>query len=224
MKQYLLILLFLSQIGNSQNSELKKLLFEGEKAFSENNFLLAKEIYTKVAKIDSNNRDYWYNLAASELYLGEKDIACLHFYKVYLLGDINILRDIKEYCPNFKNGTIQFMEDVEEKPKFSYEGTEHLLFEGNNLNSTYQKILLTEVKKSKIIKAKVKGKIFVEMQISKFGAFEGRVTRIEADKNDVEIVKNEVLSILRNLVTYIPAKHKGMNVDLWEKWTIPLIF
>lgn len=222
MKLKILMLLFISQIGISQNVELNKLLEEGNNAFSANNFVLAKAIYTKATNIDSSNKDVWYNLAASELNLGEKDNACEHFYKAYLLNDGEALKNIKEYCPNFRNGTIMSIVDVEEKPKFIYEGKNYLLIENNSLNSLYLKILTKEFKKSKILKEKVKGKIYVQIGINENNAFSGKVYKVGAEDKDVEIVKMEIMSILKNMVTYISAKNKGVNVDLWDKWALPI--
>jgi tetratricopeptide (TPR) repeat protein len=225
MKQTLLFLL-ITQITFCQNNELSKLLEEGGKAFTENNFLLAKEIYTNAAELFPGNKDSWYNLAATELNLGENDNACEHFYKVYLLNDSSVVKNIKEYCPNFRNGTIMSYEDVEEKPKFIFEEKEYLLFENNNLNQVYLNVLIKKMKKSNILseKLKGKGKVFVQIVITKQGIFNGKIIRTGADEKDAEIVKIEIMSILRNMVTYIPAKNKGENVDIWEKWTLPIDF
>lgn len=219
-----LVILLITQFGISQTNEPIQLLAEGEKAFLDNNFILAKEIYTKATNIDSKNKDSWYNLAASELNLGEKDNACEHFYKAYLLDDGEALKNIKEYCPNFRNGTILSIDEVEEKPKFVYDNIEYLLFEKNNLNSIYLKILVKEFKNSKILKEKVKGKVYVQIKINKYNAFDGKVIRVGAEEKDLEIVKTEIISILKNMVAYISAKNKGINVDLWDKWNLPLHF
>lgn len=222
MKIKILTLLFICQIGVSQNVELNKLIEEGNNAFSANNFELAKATYTKATNIDSSNKDVWYNLAASELNLGEKNNACEHFYKAYLLNDGEALKNIKEYCPNFRNGTIMSIVDVEEKPKFIYEGKNYLLIENNSLNSIYLKILTKEFKKSKILKEKVKGKIYVQIGINENNAFSGKIYKVDVEDKDVEIVKIEIMSILKNMVTYISAKNKGINVDLWDKWALPI--
>jgi hypothetical protein len=223
MKFNFLILLF-TQIGFTQTNELKQLLVEGEKAFLENDFVLSKKIYTNATNIDSLNKDCWYNLAVSELNLGEKENACEHFYNAYLLNDGEALKNIKEYCPNFRDGTILSIDEVEEKPKFIYDGKEYLLIEKSNLNSLYLKIIAKEFKNSKILKEKVKGKVYVQIGINKHNAFDGKVFRVGVEDKDVEIVKMEIISILKNMVTYISAKNNGVNVDLWDKWNLPLAF
>lgn len=225
MKFTSLFLLF-TQIILCQNTEVNKLLDEGEKAFTENNYLLAKDIYSKASELNPQNKDCWYNLAASELNLGENKNACEDFYKVYLLGDHNVIEDIKKYCPNFRKGSIMFLNDVEEKPKFIFEGKEYPLFENKDLNKFYLKILTKKIKNSKILMEKLskKGKVYLQIVINKIGFFDSKIIRTGADKNDVEIVNMEIMSILRNIVTYLPAKNKGENVDIWEKWTLPLDF
>lgn len=72
---------------------LNQLLIEGEKAFVENNFVFAKEIYSKATSLDMKNKDCWFNLAVSELKLGENENACGHFYQAYLLNDGEALKN-----------------------------------------------------------------------------------------------------------------------------------
>ncbi|MNY28359.1 hypothetical protein D3C86_1623310 [compost metagenome] len=90
------------------------------------------------------------------------------------------------------------------------------------MNSLYLKILTKEFKKSKILKEKVKGKIYLQIGINENNAFSGKVYKIGAEDKDVEIVKMEIMSILKNMVTYISAKNKGVNVDLFDKWALPI--
>ena len=132
MKIKISLFLLFSQIALCQNAAVTKLIEDGNQAFSENNFALAKENFAKAANIDDNNQDIWYNLAAAELSLGEKDNACEHFYKAYLSGDGESLKNIKEYCPNFRNGTIMSVDNVDEKPKFIYKDKEYPLIENNS--------------------------------------------------------------------------------------------
>lgn len=221
MKWNFLLLLF-AQIGISQSNELNKLLIDGEAAFLANNFILAKENFTKATTLDPNNKDCWYNLAASELSLGENENACEHFYKVYLLDDSKVVKEIKEYCPNFRNGTVMSIDEVEEKPKFIVEGKEFPLFENKNLHPLFLKILIKEFKKSKILRDKVSGKVFIQIHVNKSNIFDGKIIRVGAESKDVELVKMEIMSILRTMVSYVSAKNKGLNVDLWEKWTLPI--
>lgn len=112
--------LLFTQICTSQNGEIPQLMVDGEKAFLENDFLLAKEIYIKATDLDAKNKDCWFNLAASELKLQENDNACEHFYQAYLLNDGEAVKIIKENCPDFRKGSIMSLNNVEEKPKFIY--------------------------------------------------------------------------------------------------------
>lgn len=224
MKFIVIIFFFISQVSISQITEINKLLIEGEKAYLEKNFILAKHIYLKVTDLDPKNKDAWYNLAASELNLNESEIACEHFYKVYLLDDSKILDDLKRYCPNFRNGKIMSINDVEEPPKFTYDLKEYNLFENNLLNPLYLKILIKELKKSKLLRNKLKGKLVIQIRVNSFNIFDGKIIRIGANEEDVEMVEMEVMNIFKNIVTYKSAKNKGVNVDLWEKPTLPLDF
>ena len=223
MKKFL-IFLILTQFAFSQDNEQLKLLDEGGKAFTEGNYLLSKEKYLKASELYPSSQNCWYNLAASELKLGENEIACEHFFKVYKLGDTSVLKIIKEYCPNFNIGTIFLLDNVEEKPKFIFEGKEYLLFENRKLNQIYLDILIKNMKSSKILSRKLKGKVLISFSINKLAIFTGKIINVQAEEDDVEIVKIEILSIFRNIVTYIPAKNEGKYVDIEDKFALPIDF
>ncbi|MFH7014944.1 tetratricopeptide repeat protein [Flavobacterium sp. FlaQc-47] len=210
--------LFLMQICFSQTNEVNQLLLNGEKAFLENNFSLAKEIYTKAVDVDQKNKDFWFNLGTTELKLGENDNACEYFYQAYLLNDGEALKLIKENCPNFRNGSIMSINDVEEKPKFIYGKKEYPLVIGNSLNPKYGSILMSRLKFSSIM-SKYKGQVFVQFQINNSNGLDVQIVRVSGSQKEAERIKKEILSIFKNLVTYVSAKNKGVNVDLWERWS-----
>jgi hypothetical protein len=220
----MLLLLFLTQIGMAQNTDVNKLLVEGEKAFLSNDFNLAKEIYTNVTSLDSLNKRAWYNRAACELSLGEKDDACEHFYKVYLLNDGAVLKDIKENCPNFRNGTIMWLDEVDEEPKFIYEKKEFPLLVDKSFNPFYLKILINKINESDLLRKKSKGRVFIRFNINKLGVFDGKIMGGKFNEEDAEIIKKEILRIFSSMVSYIPAKHNETSVDFWDQWTLPINF
>lgn len=211
------LLLFITHICISQNIDVNQLLIDGEKAYSKSDFFSAKEIYTKITVENPLNRDGWFNLATSELQLNENDKACEHFYQAYLLNDAEAVKVIQQYCPNFRNGSIMFINEVEEKPKFIYGKKEFLFVVNNNLNPKYVSLLRTRLKWSNIM-SKYKGSVSVQFQIDKFNSLNVRVLRVSGNQKEAEIIKKEMLSILKDLVVYVSAKHKGKNVDLWDKW------
>lgn len=217
------VFLLFTQICISQAVNVNQLLMDGEKAFVENDFLLAKEIYTKAVNLDMKNKHCWFNLAVSELKLEEKDNACEHFYQAYLLNDGEALKVIKENCPNFRNGEIMSIEDVEEKPKFIYKEEEYLLFEKNDINRRYIDLLRRKFRGSKILCENLKGQIYIQFTISKDNFLDIKVLRVFEEKKR-EVVRKEIDSILNNMVVYVSAKNNGLNVDLWEKWTLPVTF
>lgn len=220
-----LFFLLFAQSSFSQTSDEKKVMIDGEKAFSENNFTLAKDIYSQAVKLDEKNRNFWYNLAASELALGERENACEHFYQAYLLNDGEALNAIKENCPNFRNGSIMAVNDVDEKPKFIYKDKEYLLCEKGALSSKYVDYMAKELRNSKVLGKKAIGrKVYVLIGISKADSLNIEVLKVTGNQEDVSAVKDEVIAVFKNAASYISAKNKGVNVDLWEKWAIPLSF
>ncbi|SNR60620.1 hypothetical protein [Flavobacterium sp. ov086] len=221
-KLNLLFLLF-CQIGISQTNVIDGLMIEGEKAYLDNNFLLAKEIYTKVTNLDSENKNGWYNLAGSELKLEENENACEHFYQAYLLNDGEALKLIKYNCPDFRNGSIMSINDVDEKPKFIYKKEEYLLIIDNSLNPKFSSLLMGRLKFSTIM-SKYKGQASVQLQINNLNDLDVKILRVSGNQKEAEKIKKEILSVFKNLVTYVSAKNKGVNVDLWEKWSLTLNF
>jgi tetratricopeptide (TPR) repeat protein len=219
-----LVFLFFTQICISQTIEIDKLMKEGEKAYSDNNFLLAKEIYLKATNISPKDRNCWYNLAASELKLGEKEKACEYFYQAFLLNDREVLITIKENCPNFRNGQIMSINDVEEKPKFIYKEKEYLFFEKNLINTKYLEILKNKFRYSKTLTQNFEGRLYIRFKITANDSLDIQINGFIGDEKKTETIKREINFILKNMVTYVSAKNKGMHVDLWEDWSIPVTF
>lgn len=226
MKRTILFLL-LSQFTYSQTDTIQKLIKDGNEAFLRNDFALAKSIYTKITELDPKRSDGWYNLAASELKLDENEKACEHFYKVYLLSDSKVVDDIKKYCPNFRNGKIMSVKDVQEVPKFIYKEKEYNLFENDVLNPVYLKIIKKEITGSSIIMGKMKRKsqMFVRVSVNSFDVFNGTIANVHVvEEKDEEIVRLEVLNIFKSAVKYKAAKNNGVSVDIWEKAVLPIQF
>ena len=215
--------LLFTQICISQNIEVNQLLIDGEKAFIENDFLLAKEIYTKATNLGLKNKDCWFNLAVSELKLEENDNACEHFYQAYLLDDGEALELIRKNCPNLRNGSIMSVNDVEEKPKFIYKEEKDLLIEGNNLNPKYVRLLTRRLQRSRIM-SKYGGSVSIQFLINDSNGLDIRKLIVRGDTNETEIINKEVLSILNNLVVYVSAKNKGVSVGLLEKYFFTINF
>ncbi len=224
MKKLKLLVLLFTQLGISQNNnQIKELLRDGEKAFYENNFVLAKDFFTQAANLDSKNKDCCYKLAASELKLGENDNACEHFYQAFLAYDPAAIEAIKEYCPNFRKGFIMSINDVDEKPKFIYKGKEYLLFINNEINPKYSDILVGKFERSKIIMEKARGTVKTYLQVSNSNSLNVKIVKFSKDVKDAEIIEKEIYAIF-NSFEYVSAKNKGVNVDLWNMWAFPIYF
>lgn len=220
MKKIILLSLFF-QLSFAQTTT--NLLIEADKAFLANKFDLAKTIYKKVTEQDSLNNKAWFNLAATELNLGENENACNHLYKSYTLKNQEAGPLIKQYCVEIKNGTIMSLKDVDEKQKFVLDSKVEILFNDNGtLNNKYLNILTKEIKKSKMLYRNVKGKVFITFHINKNGQFDGEILRIDS-KNDPEI-KDEIVKIFKSIVIYKPAIYKGRAVETWDKVVLPLDF
>ncbi|CAA9199988.1 tetratricopeptide repeat protein [Flavobacterium collinsii] len=216
------LLLFVAQMCFSQTNSIDELIIEGEKAYLDNNFLAAKEIYTKATILYPKNQNFWYNLAGSELKLGEMNNACEHFYQAYLLNDGEVLPLIKQNCPDFRNGSIMSLSDVEEKPKFIYKGKEYLFFENNEINPKYSDILKSKFKNSRILTQNFRGRLYIQFKITANDSLDLKINGVTGDEKKVKEIKEEINSIFNTMVIYVSAKNKGVNVDLWDKWALPI--
>ncbi|WJS97061.1 hypothetical protein NYQ10_11520 [Flavobacterium johnsoniae] len=218
MRKITLLFFIIVQVCVAQTNNVNQLLIDGEKAYLESDFLLAKEIYTKITIENPKNKDGWFNRAAVELKLGDNETACEDFYQAYLLNDGEAQKIIQENCSNFRNGLIMSLKDVEEKPKFLYGRKEYLFFENNSLNPKFLSILKTRFKWSPIM-SKYKGRIYIQFQIDRFNKLDASILKVSGNQKDAEIVKKELLSIFDDIVVYVSAKNNGVNVDLWDKWS-----
>lgn len=223
MKHILLIIsIIYSQFLNSQ-IKIEEYKLAAQKSISENNVEDAKTIYKKIAELDPKDKDNWFNLANVEMYLTEKDSACEHYYKAYLLNDLEAGKIMIDKCPNFRDGKIKSIYEVDEKPKFIYKEKELDLFDGKNLNEQYKKIMIKALKNSKILGSEKIGKMFVQIHVNSNGFFDGKIISLGThDKSG--LIWQEVMSIFFNLVKYIPAKHNGILVEVYERWVIPVDF
>ncbi|HET8810599.1 MAG TPA: tetratricopeptide repeat protein [Flavobacteriaceae bacterium] len=99
MKKSILLIIILTSIATfGQNERIFKLMQEGNKAYENKNLQTAKEKFLNIIEIDPINKDALFNLAATELYLGNKDKACEYFQKSYKLGAWQAYDLINTYC------------------------------------------------------------------------------------------------------------------------------
>ncbi len=221
MKLLIALLLFV-QICLSQTTSLNKVLIDGEKAFVDKNYSEAKKYYLQAVLLDPKNRDALYNLAASELSLGETENACEHWYKLYLLGDASGVQYIKEFCPNFKEGSIVSVKELDKQPSFILDGKEYPLFEDGKINRIFLKALTHKLMRSKFLMSKVSGKNILQFKVNSKSELECDMIRIGAAEKDRQFVKAEFISIMKSLVTYVAATKNGKAVDYWERHNLPL--
>jgi tetratricopeptide (TPR) repeat protein len=204
-------------------SQVEKMMIEADQAFLNHNFNKAEELYLKVIEITPNHKTAWFNLGVTKINLNEVESGCECFYQAYLHKEKEAESKIREFCPNFRNGTIKHIYEVDERPKFVFKDELYDLFVDDVLNPMYLKILKKEIKKSKVLKTKLgKGNTLVEFTINQYGIFETTFLRISANAADYQIIENEFNAIFRRTAKYIPAKFNGKSVDLWEKWVLPL--
>lgn len=218
----LIVLLLFVQICLSQTSSLNKVLMDGEKAFSYKNYTEAKKYYLQAVLLDPKNRNALYNLAASELSLGEIENACEHWYKLYLLGDASGVEYIQEFCPNFKEGSIVSVKQLDKQPSFIWDAKEYPLIEDGKLHPIYLKALTNKLLRSKYLMSKVSGKNILQFKVNSKSELECEMIRIGAAEKDRQFVKAEFISIMKSLVTYVAATKNGKAVDYWEAISLPL--
>jgi tetratricopeptide (TPR) repeat protein len=203
-----------------QDSEAEKLLVKGNDAYQKSEFENAKLIYEKVIKIDSTNKDALYNLAGTELSLGNNSRACDLLQKSYSLGDIGAYGLISEYCGSLNYSEKMFLFHVDELPKFEYKDEFiPLIVNKNQLNPTYLKLIRAEIKKSNELK-KIKGRASILLNVDINGNL---VTKI---RGEISEENGELISqLLENLTKYKPATYMNKAVGLFGGgFALPLTF
>ena len=219
MKKILLItLLFVVEISFGQKNEIEKLLIEGNQSYQNSDFETAKLKYESIIKIDSTNKDALFNLAGTELSLGNSKTACSLLQKSYSLGDFGAYDLIKQYCDELKYSEQMFLFHVDELPKFKFKTNfEPLIVKQRQINPKYIKLLNSEIKKSTSLK-RIKGKVYITINVDINGIL---ITNIKGKLSDTQ--KSEFENILNQMTEYKPATFKGMNVGLFGGgFTLPL--
>lgn len=219
--KFIIALLFFVQIGFAQSTAVRNLLVAGEKAFSEQNYFQAKKYYSQAVVLDPTNKDGLYNLAAAELSLGESENACEHWYQAYLLGDHEGVKHITEFCPNFRDGSIVHLKDLDEGPKFISLGKEYPLFVDAGLNPVFVTILKKRFDHSHKLK-KLKGQSKIIFRISKENEFICDIIRVGANAVDSGEMKRMLQTLMKSLVVYVAATKDGKPVDYWYGHVLPL--
>ncbi|MDT8413696.1 MAG: hypothetical protein RQ875_14630 [Vicingaceae bacterium] len=209
-KNLLIILLFVIEISFGQKNDIEKLMQEGNQSYQNSDFETAKLKYESIINIDSTNKDALFNLAGTELSLGNTKRACNLLQKSYSLGDFGAYDLIKQYCNELEYSEQMFLFHVDELPKFKYKADfETLVINQKQINPKYIELLKSEIKNSKSLK-RINGKIYVMINVDIKGNL---ITDIKGKLSEVQ--KTELTNILNQMTEYKPATFKGMNVGLF---------
>lgn len=217
----LLALLFFVQLGFAQNTPQERLLTAGQRAFAGEDYILAKTIYSQALDLNPQSRDVLYNLAATELSLGDTESACARWYELFTKGDSSGIEHIKEFCPDFFKGKKVPFAELDEKPKFVYRGKEHFLFADKGLNPIYLSAFIKRFSHSNYLN-KAKGISRISFNVNKDGKLDCSVYYVGAKAQDAQETKEVIESFMRTLVVYIAGKKDGEAVDYFETHSLPI--
>lgn len=217
-KSFSIVIFFLSIVAYSQQSKINELLVNGNNAFQKNDFENARKYYSEIIKLDSINKDAIFNLAVTELNLGNKNRSCTLFQKSYKLQDPGVAKLIKEHCGSIEYNENMFYQDTDEMPKFTLDNKTYDIIVNKGINPILLKQLKKRAKKSKTLR-RIKGKrIFVIFKIDRFGNFNSRVT----GKNTSKEINQEIKKIFTEIAEYVPCQYKGKSVGMWNGFALPL--
>ena len=219
--KFILPFLLFAQLCLSQNTPLERLLSAGQRAFVGQDYSLAKKIYLQALVINPTSRDGLYNLAASELSLGETEDACAHWYQLYKQGDSSGVTHIKEFCPDFFTGKVLPFAELDEKPKFIYRGKEHFLFVDKGLNPIYLSAFLKRFNHSNYLN-KLNGISRISFKVNKDSKLDCYVYSVGAKAADAKEMKEVIESFMRTLVVYVAGRKDGQAVDYFEQHSLPI--
>ena len=118
----LLALLFFVQLGFAQNTPQERLLTAGQRAFAGEDYILAKKIYSQALDLNPQSRDVLYNLAGTELSLGDTESACARWDELFTKGDSSGIEHIKEFCRDFFKGKKCHLQSLTRNPNLYIAG------------------------------------------------------------------------------------------------------
>lgn len=202
----------------SQNQEISKLLLDGENAYNANDYDVAKMKFKEIIELDSLNNFAWFDLGVVDFSLGNKEGSCEYFYKSYQLGNLDSVNMLNENCQVFRNGKIASIAYISEQARFVKEDEDLPLFVNTRFNPEYEKLILKETNKSRLLK-KVNARVLITFHINEQGLFDGKVL-----SNINPLAKMELIGIIQNSATYTPPKHDGIYVEIWENLALTLDF
>lgn len=186
------------------------MMIVGNQAYQNSDFETAKQNYKSIIQIDSTNKDALFNLAGTEINLGNTNLACELLQKSYSLGDFGAYDLIKEYCNGLKYSEKMFLIHVDELPKFKYKADlEPLVINQKQINPNFIKLLKSEIKNSKILK-RIKGKVYLMINVDVNGKLIANVKGEITKEQNTELTK-----VLENMTEYKPATFQRKSVGLF---------
>lgn len=196
----------------------KELLNNGNNAFQKKDFENARKYYSELIAIDSINKDAIFNLAITELNLGNKDKSCELLQKMYKLKDSGVAKLIKEHCGKIEYNDYMFYQDTDELPKFKIDNKIYDLIIKKTINPILISNFFTHTKGSKILEKLKEKRIFVTFKIDQDGNFDIKTVGRSSSKE----IDSQVREIFQSIAQYIPCQHDSKNVGMWNYFALPI--
>lgn len=218
-KLLLLFLLFSINLCFAQESEIEKLMNEGNEAYERHDWETAKDKYQSILILDRYNKNATFNLAAVALKLEKTDHACRLLYRSYNLADMEAYDLIEEHCGGFEYSEKMFIEHVDEIPKFRFRKEyKPIVTDKMEIHPDFVKLFETELKKIKKLDATKSGLIVI------FNIDKNDELLIDIKGNLTKGEKKKIENALKKMTKYRSAVYKGKNVTLMGRgFYIPVI-
>ena len=201
-----------------QTEETVAIYQEGDKAFQNQDFEKAKNIYSNLTKIDSLNNKPWFNLGVVELTIGNIEAGCGCIKRAHSLLHKETEKILSDYCSDY----YVFFDQLEIKPKFKYQKKEYPLFiSKNELNPKFLKIFQSKIKSSKQLETALnKGPIFLKIKMTTIG-LQSEVKRMAGSQAEIQST-NRVISEIFGDFEFIPGRFRDRVVEILESWMFPI--
>ncbi|ARS37178.1 tetratricopeptide repeat protein [Pontibacter actiniarum] len=171
--------------------------------------------FEKVIALNPRHKDAMYNLAVINFDLGNKDKAIELLQACVRMRDrdaANLLKEQLQEKIAFAD-TMHF-EDMDVVPKVVLSSVPEDILNGKGLNKTLEKSILSELKKSKVLRKQFRAGTTL-LPLSLYFGKDGKLDAEIVGPKRNAAAQQEITEAFNRAVQIVPGKHEGKEVVVW---------
>ncbi|WP_187263620.1 tetratricopeptide repeat protein [Pontibacter beigongshangensis] len=218
MKKIILSVLFIlastSQLLAQGKNKVEETYAHALQLFEQQQTEAAVSEFKKVIVLNPRHKDAIYNLAVINFELGNKEEAVELLQACVRLRDRDAANLLKEQLQQkITYADTMHFEDVDVVPNVVVNSINEYVIDGKGLNKTIEKSILSELKKSKVLRKQFGAGAMLPLSLY-FGK-DGKLNAEILGPKKSEAAQQEITEVFNKAVQIVPGKHEGKEVVVW---------